>query len=147
MLWISVERGEIMKRGLLAVVVLFIFWSLADYLIHGVLLSSMYQATSSLWRPMAEMKMFLIYITVLISAIIFVLIYTLFFKNKGIGSGLGYGFLYGLGAGISMGYGTYAVLPIPYKMALIWFVGTVVEATLGGLLLGLLLSNKTGRIN
>lgn len=136
-----------MKRGILAIVVLFVFWSLADYLIHGILLSSVYQATSNLWRPMAEMKMFLIHITVFISAIIFVLIYALFFKNKGIGSGLGYGFLYGLGSGISMGYGTYAVLPIPYKMALIWFMGTLIEATLGGLLLGLLLSNKTGRIN
>jgi len=133
-----------MKRGILAIVVLFVFWSLADYLIHSVLLSSTYQATAKLWRPMAEMKMLLIHITVLISAIIFVLIYALFFKNKGIGSGLGYGFLYGIGAGISMGYGTYAVMPIPYALALSWFLSTLFETTLGGLLVGGLLKKNRG---
>jgi len=37
-----------------------------------------------------------------------------------------------------MGYGTYSVMPIPYIMALVWFLGTLVEAVLGGLLAGLM---------
>jgi hypothetical protein len=133
-----------MKRGILAILILFVFWSLADYLIHSLLLSGTYQATAKLWRPMAEMKMFLIHITVLISAVIFVLIYTLFFKYRGAGTGLAYGFLYGIGAGISMGYGTYAVMPIPYALALSWFLGTLFETTLGGLLLGWIVKKSRG---
>jgi hypothetical protein len=35
-----------------------------------------------------------------------------------------------------MGYGTYSVMPIPYSMALTWFLGAVVEAALAGLLVG-----------
>jgi hypothetical protein len=38
-----------------------------------------------------------------------------------------------------MGYGSYSVMPIPYKMAFIWFFGSVVETTSGGLLLGLII--------
>jgi hypothetical protein len=49
-----------------------------------------------------------------------------------------YGLLFGVAMGIGMGYGTYAVMPIPYSMALTWFLGTVVEATVGGLLAGLI---------
>lgn len=40
---------------------------------------------------------------------------------------------------ISFAYGTYAVMPIPYRMAPTWFVGTIVGTTLGGLLLGLII--------
>jgi hypothetical protein len=51
-------------------------------------------------------------------------------------TGLKYGLLFGLGAGVSMGYGSYSVMPIPYHMAFTWFLGSVVEATVGGLILG-----------
>ena len=46
--------------------------------------------------------------------------------------------LYGTGVGVGMGYGTHFVMPIPYEMALPWFLGTVVDSTPGGLLVGLI---------
>jgi len=49
---------------------------------------------------------------------------------------LRYGVLFGVGAGVSMGYGSYSVMPIPYHMALTWFMGTVIEAAVGGVILG-----------
>jgi hypothetical protein len=55
---------------------------------------------------------------------------------------LSYGVLLGLAFGLSMGYGTYAVQPIPYIMALTWFLGTLVEFTVAGLLVGLLIVEK-----
>jgi hypothetical protein len=87
---------------------------------------------------MEEMKMGLIYFTVVVSSIVFVLIYARFFAEKGISTGLIYGILFGVGAGVPMGYGTYAVMPIPYEMALVWFLGSVVEGTLAGVLVGLI---------
>jgi hypothetical protein len=122
------------KRAVLAILVVFILWTMLDFVIHDVILGSAYQATAALWRPMEEMKMWLVYFSVLISSIVFVFIYARYFAKKGIGTGIQYGLLYGLAAGISMGYGTYAVMPIPYYMALTWFLGTVVETTLGGIL-------------
>jgi hypothetical protein len=122
------------KRAVLAILVVFILWMLLDFVIHDVILGSAYHATAALWRPMEEMKMWLVYFSVLISSIVFVFIYARYFAKKGISTGIQYGLLYGLAAGISMGYGTYAVMPIPYYMALTWFLGTVVETILGGIL-------------
>ncbi|HSB69107.1 MAG TPA: hypothetical protein VLH58_08880 [Candidatus Methylomirabilis sp.] len=125
-----------MKRAILAVIAVFVAWSAMDFLIHGVILRSSYAATASLWRPMAEMKTGLLHLTALIAALTFVLIYGLFFSRRGISTGVRYGLLFGLGTGVSMGYGSYSVMPIPYHMALTWFLGTMVEAVVGGVILG-----------
>jgi hypothetical protein len=37
-----------------------------------------------------------------------------------------------------MGYGSYAVMPIPYELAFVWFNGTVVEALIAGLITALI---------
>jgi len=126
------------KRILLAILAVFITWSALDFVIHGLILSSTYQATAEFWRPMDEMKMGLMHLIVLISSILFVYIYAQFFGEKGLEPAVKYGIIFGLCTGISMGYGTYAVMPIPYKMALVWFLGTLVETTAGGVLLGLI---------
>ena len=109
-----------MKKLLLATLGVFLAWSAMDFVIHGWILRSPYAATASLWRPMGEMKMALMYFTVLISALAFVLIYSLFFSRKGIFTGLAYGLLFGIGTGLPMGYGSYSVMPIPYFMAFTW---------------------------
>ena len=49
-------------------------------------------------------------------------------------AGTMYGLIWGIAAGVSMGYGTYAVMPIPYYMALTWFLGTVVEGVVAGVI-------------
>jgi hypothetical protein len=38
-----------------------------------------------------------------------------------------------------MGYGTYAFMPIPYMLALVWFLGTLVEYVAGALLAGVII--------
>jgi len=124
------------KRASLAVVAVFICWAVVDFVIHGILLQSSYVDTANLWRPMEEMKMGLTYSVTFLSCLVFVLVYVLFFGKKGLGVGLAYGGLFGFSAGISMGYGTYSVQPIPYMMAFTWFVGSVVEGLLAGLIVG-----------
>ncbi len=128
-----------MKRFLLAVLAVFLTWYLLDVLIHGLILKGAYEATSELWRTMEEMKFNLLRFVVLIKSIVFVSIYTRFFAKKGVGTALLYGLLFGIGIGIPMGYGSFAVMPIPYKMAFVWFHGTLVETILGGLLMGLII--------
>ena len=125
-----------LKRTLLAVVAVFVAWSVLDFVIHGIFLKSAYEATVQLWRPMAEMKMGLLRVVTLIAAISFVLIYAWLITKKSVTRGLQYGLLYGLGAGVSMGYGSYAVMPITYHIALVWFLGELAECALAGLLVG-----------
>jgi hypothetical protein len=120
---------------------MFILWSVLDFIIHGLILKSAYASTASLWRPMAEMKMGLMYVTVLITALAFSANYAYLVAKKSLMVGLTYGLLHGIAVGVGMGYGTYSMMPIPYCMALTWFLGTVIEGVLGGLLLGAIIKN------
>jgi hypothetical protein len=128
-----------MKKVILSVVAVFVAWSVLDFVIHAVILGPSYVATASLWRPMNEMKMALMYFTVLIAVVAFVLIYSLFFARKGPSTGLKYGLLFGLAMGVPMGYGSYSVMPIPYWMAFTWCFGSLVEGTVGGVIVGWIL--------
>jgi len=132
-----------MKRYLLAVLAVFVAWSVMDFVIHGIILASAYASSPQLWRPMAEMKTGLLYFTTLVHAGAFVYIYARFVKEKGISTGILFGFIYGLGAGISMGYGSFSVMPLPYAMAFVWFVGSVIEATVGGLIAAMIVKVET----
>ena len=53
-------------------------------------------------------------------------------------TGVWYGLIFGVGAGVSMGYGTYAVQPLPYILPLVWFLGTIVEAVVAGVIVALI---------
>ena len=46
------------------------------------------------------------------------------------------GVLSGIGAGFSMGFGSYASMPLPLMMAATWFIGTVIKSVLAGAVLG-----------
>jgi len=129
------------KKIFLAAIVVFVLWSVLDFIIHGLILKSAYASTASLWRPMAEMKMGLMYVTVFIAALAFSAIYGYLVAKKSSMAGLTYGLLYGIAVGVGMGYGSYSMMPIPYSMALTWFLGTVIEAVLGGILLGAIIKN------
>ena len=85
---------------------------------------------------MDEMKMGVMYVAGLIATVAFVVVFARFFSKKEIISGLKYGLWFGLGAGVSMGYGTYSVMPIPYHMAFTWFFGSIIEGAVGGVILG-----------
>lgn len=122
-----------MKKIILAILAVFVSWSVLDFVIHGVILGSAYAATPQLWRPMSEMKMGLMYFTVLVAAAAFVYIYAQFITDRGVKTAVLYGLAYGIGAGIVMGYGTYSVMPVPYAMAFVWFAGSVVEFVVAGL--------------
>jgi hypothetical protein len=70
------------KRTILGILAVYVAWSVLDFVIHGVILRGSYEATMSLWRPMDEMKMGLMYLVVLISAVTFVSIFVGFFKER-----------------------------------------------------------------
>jgi hypothetical protein len=128
-----------MKRTLLAIVAVFVVWSVLDFVIHGILLQSTYEATAGLWRPMDEMNMPMMYLVTLAYTACFVAIYDLLVSKKSLATGIRYGGLFGLGAGISMGFGSYSFMPIPLSLAWGWFFGMLVEAVVAGALVGAIL--------
>ena len=125
-----------MKRAAFAGVAVFLAWSVLDFLIHGLMLQSTYETTASLWRPMEEMKMGLMYIVGAVGAAAFVGLYTALVNPKSMAAGLKYGLLFGIATGFPMGFGTYCVMPVPVHLAFVWFGGSLVEAVVGGAIAG-----------
>ncbi len=131
-----------MQRTVLAVLAVFVLWSAMDFVIHGMVLASPYALTPQLWRPMAEMKTGLMYLTVLIAAASFVGVYAWFIADKSVKTAVRYGLVFGIGSGISMGYGSYSVMPLPYQIALGWFLGSLIEAVAAGWITGMIVKKQ-----
>lgn len=127
------------KRAILAVVAVFIAWSILDFILHGLLLRSTYEATANLWRPMGQMNMPLMYFVTLVFTACFVAIYGLLVGQKSLTSGIKFGVLFGLATGISMGFGSYSYMPIPLTLAWSWFFGSWIEAIAAGAIVGAIL--------
>jgi len=128
-----------LKRVLLATLAIFVTWQVLDLVIHTVILGGTYQATPTMWRPMEDMKMGLLWSVGAIAAFCFAAVYGWLVRPKSLRAALIYGLLFGIGAGVSMGYGSYSVMPIPYVIAFTWFAGTVVEGLAAGALAGLII--------
>lgn len=128
-----------MKKLLLSILAVFVAWQILDYLIHGVILMDAYESTKELWRPMEEMSMPLMMLVSILVAAAFCYIYYAFISNKSLNTALKFSLVFGLAMGISFGYGSYTVMPIPYSMAFVWFLGTVVEAVVAGLIVGMII--------
>lgn len=129
-----------MKKLLFSILAVFVAWQFLDFLIHGVILMGAYESTKDMWRPMEEMSMSLMMLVSLLVAATFCYIYYAYISNKNLNTALKYGLVYGLGLGISFGYGSYSAMPIPYYMAFTWFLGTVVETVVAGLIVGLIIT-------
>ena len=117
-------------------VAVFVAWSILDFILHGVLLRATYEATASLWRPMDQMNMPLMYFVTLVFSACFVLIYGLLVGQKSLASGVRLGVLFGLATGVSMGFGSYTFMPIPLALAWSWFLGSWIEAIAAGAIVG-----------
>jgi len=124
------------KKILLAGVAVFVVWEILDFVIHGLILQPTYATLPGLFRPQAEMKMILMFVVVFLAALAFAAAYGWFVNPKSAMTGLKYGLVVGFGGGVSMGYGSYAAMPIPYVMALGWFLGTWIEFAVAGLIVG-----------
>ncbi|MEE9337684.1 MAG: hypothetical protein V3U87_06365 [Methylococcaceae bacterium] len=125
-----------LKQTIWAVIAVFIAWSILDFLIHGVLLESTYQETENLWRPEDEMNMPLMSIVTLVFSICFVTIYSYLIEPKSLSLGIKYGLILGIATGVSMGFGSYCYMPISLSLAFSWFIASLVEITLAGIIVG-----------
>lgn len=131
-----------MKRTLLAVAAVFALWSAMDFVVHGIILATSYATTPQLWRPMTEMKTGLMYATLLVAATAFVGIYAWFIGDKSVKTAVRYGLVFGIGSGMSMGYGSYSVMPLPSAVAFWWFLGRAAEAVAAGWITGLIVKEQ-----
>ncbi len=130
------------KKIVLSGIAVFVAFFVLEFLIHGVLIKPLYDATVDVWRPheYAQKLMGLMALGQLVFAFVFVFIYTKGFEpaKAGIGQGMRFGFLIGLLTAPLSALLWYVVLPIPETLAAAWFVAGMVECLVAGAVAGLL---------
>jgi hypothetical protein len=130
------------KKVIIGSIVVFVILEVLDILIHGVILMSTYAAIQNVWRPDMMQKMWILHIVKIVVSFFFALIFSKGYEGKGIIEGVRYGLYIGLMLGIGMAYGTYAMIAIPYWLALQWFVYAVIEYIAAGIGVALVFGKK-----
>jgi hypothetical protein len=125
-----------MKQSLLAAVGVLMAWMLVDLIAHRFVLAPLYEATASLWRPLDQMNVVLIYTVTVVLIGVFIGIYSLLVRPKSLGAGLVLGALLGLALGISSGFGTFVHMPIPLSLAWGWFAAGWIKGLVAGSIVG-----------
>ena len=134
---------DCIKQRLLAMILIVVAWSGLNYLFHHVILLADYQATASLWRSMADMRMGLMNLKTVLTAIIFVFIYCRFVRPKSCSNGIRFGLAVGLLQGIPMGLGSFSYMPITEKIAIVWLISAVVSYIVAGAIVGKIVTTES----
>jgi hypothetical protein len=132
-----------MKKVLIGTIAIFIAMSMFNIIVHGIILGEAYKATANLWRPDMQSMTWIYSIISLVGAFFFSFIFSKGYEGKGIAEGARYGLYIGIWMSIGMAYGTYAMIAMPYKMALQWFIFGVVGYVVYGIILSLIFGKKT----
>lgn len=125
------------KRFITAIVALFVFIFLYEFIVHGVLLTHIYSETPTIWRSQADMISFFPFnVTVMIAFAIWItFIFTRLFKEGGWRNGVRFGIYFGILSGIQAA-GAYYYLPISAVLAGYWFIVNFLECLIGGFIIG-----------
>ncbi|MFQ6078514.1 MAG: hypothetical protein ACE5NJ_05185 [Thermodesulfobacteriota bacterium] len=123
------------KRFIIASVVVFVVYQVIDYLVNGVILMGTYEALKHIWRPEADMKslMWIFYPIGLVVSFLFVYIFIKGYEGKGILEGLRYGIWIGLFVSIPGTFSQYVIYPIPFSLAIQWFIYWMIQFIIIGL--------------
>lgn len=122
------------KKVLIAAASVFVFFAIYSYVVNGVILQSAYMATASLWRPDFERLIWVYHVINLVGAFLFVFVFSKGYEGKGMMEGVRFGLYMGIWIGIGYAYGTYAMVAIPYWMALTWFWTAILQYIIAGVI-------------
>ena len=130
-----------LRQWLLAWVGAFATVVIGDVLIHQVWLGPTYQATASWWRSAEDMRalMGLMVLSQLSLAVLLTFIYA---KGYEVGKGtLWQGFRFGVLMGLLLAVPSNVmkafVYPYPPSLLMSWIIGTLLEVTVAGMVIGL----------
>jgi len=120
------------KKVLVGFIVVFVLMEIMSFLIHGLILESTYQSLQNLWRPDMMNLMWVYHVISVIGAFFFTFIFSKGYEGKGVVEGCRYGLYIGIWMSVGMAYGTYAMIAIPYSLAIQWLIYGIIEYVIYG---------------
>jgi len=131
-----------MKKVWIGFIVVFVLMVILGYIIDTLILGSTYESLTNIWRPDMQSKIWIFYLVMLFQAFFFSFIFSKGYEGKGIAEGVRYGLYIGIWLSVGMAYGSYAMIPIPYSLALQWFIYGVIQYIIYGIALALVFRKK-----
>ncbi|MGB2869402.1 MAG: hypothetical protein WBD36_13185 [Bacteroidota bacterium] len=128
------------KKVWLGFAAVFVTLEILDYVVNGFILKSMY-ASITIWRSDMNAKMWIFSLVTLIGSYFLSFIFSKGYEGKGMPEGIRYGLYTGIWLNVGKAYGTYAMIAIPYTLALEWFLYGVVEYMIAGMVLAMVFSS------
>lgn len=125
------------RRIWIGFLVVFLATQVFEGLINFYVLDMVHFQWSHLWRPLAEVKFWMLPFTGMFFSFFFVYIFSKGYEGRGLAEGVRYGFYVSLMVVLPHAYGTYALMQIPYSVAVQWLVYGSLEYILAGLLLAI----------
>jgi hypothetical protein len=132
-----------MKKVWIGFITVFILMEIVSFLLHSVILGQTYMELKDLFRPDMERLWWVYQVLMVIGAFFFTFIFSKGWEGKGIMEGVRYGLYIGIWMGTGMAYGTYAMINIPYSLAMTWFICSIVEYIIYGIALTFVFGKKT----
>ncbi len=129
------------KKLWIGFVLVFVAMEILSFVVDGLLLGAAYMSVK-IWRADMASFMWIYHVIMLVGAFFFTFIFSKGFEGKGIPEGIRYGLYIGIWMSIGMAYGTYAMVDIPYSLALQWFVYGIIEYIIYGIILALVYQSK-----
>ncbi|MBI2837933.1 MAG: hypothetical protein HYX75_06450 [Acidobacteria bacterium] len=132
------------KKLWIGFVAVFISWSVLAFVIHGVLLSGVYGSEDMMkvWRPDMQSKMWVFHVVTVVTSFFLTLIFSQWYTGRGVVEGVQFGIYSGFLMATPMAYSSYAMYPIPYSLALQWFLYGMVHFLILGIILALVFGKK-----
>jgi hypothetical protein len=132
------------KKFWIGVVVVFVLWSLTNFIVHDVILGSAWKADQvmKVMRPDMQDKMWIFYVTTAIMSMFFTLIFSKGYEGKGVLEGVRFGLYTGFLLATPMAYDSYAMYPLPYPLILQWFLYGMVQYIILGMAVALVFGKK-----
>lgn len=123
------------KRIWIGFVSVFVTTQVIEGLVNFLLLGPIYSSYSHIWRPITEVKLWMLPVTGLFFSFFFVFIFSKGYEGKGVLEGIRYGFYVALMVVLPNAYGNYATMQIPYALVLQWFTYGTMEYVIAGVVL------------
>lgn len=121
------DNSRMMKGMFLGGLAAFAFVFLFEFVVHGLLMKGMYEATMSVWRSQAESNMAIMLLSQFLFALAVAFFYPIVAPDKECKKAIPFGF--GLGLVMAMPQiASYSYLPIPISISLAWAAASFVKA-------------------
>jgi len=132
------------KRGVIALLVAFVFIFGFGFIWHGILMKSAYMETASLWRtdPDFNSHFWILILSHVVMAFAFTGLYVSKVGIQSPGTGFGYGVVIGIFC-VGIDLTRFAVEPLTTKILWLWIAGTLISFPVMGALVGAIYKPKT----